>query len=222
MPEIDIRSIVDEYAKWDKLQKEAKTIVDGLKASIQAAALEMMKNSKQKQVEFYGTGANKATITQADTVKLVAPTIIKNTLGEVFGDFVKEKVTVEATEPFKRVLSAILQGSFSETTLDEAIRQMDVDDKTAKLLKKKLKGVWEKDVVTLETVANMDKEKAEHYAYFVNEAIYFDKIVSILGAAGYEYNTDSFEIALTALKHAAGVEETIKIGIEYEKIEDVA
>jgi len=212
----DIKALVDEYAKWDRLQKEAKVIIDGIKASLQEKAVAMMKDTKQKQVEFYGTGSNKAVITEADTVKLVSPTLFKQVLGDVFGDFIKEKTTFEATEPFKRVLQAILQGEFGESTLDDAIRQMEVDDNTSKLLKKKLKGNWEKDVATLMTVAGMTKERAEHFAYFVKEAIDFEKIVTILGAAGHKYNTPDFDISLTAIKHGAGVETSIKIGIEYD------
>ena len=212
----DIKKLVDDYAKWDRLQKEAKAIIDGIKASLQETAVAMMKDTKQKQVEFYGTGSNKAVITEADTVKLVSPTLFKQVLGDVFGDFIKEKTTFEATEPFKRVLQAILQGEYGENTLDDAIRQMEVDDNTSKLLKKKLKGNWEKDVATLMTVAGMTKERAEHFAYFVKEAIDFEKIVTILGAAGHKYKTPDFDVSLTAIKHGAGVETSVKIGIEYD------
>ena len=212
----DIKNLVDDYAKWDRLQKEAKVIIDGIKASLQEIAVARMKDTKQKQVEFYGTGSNKAVVTQADTVKLVSPTLFKQVLGDVFGDFIKEKTTFEATEPFKRVLQAILQGEYGENTLEDAIRQMEVDDNTSKLLKKKLKGNWEKDVATLMTVAGMTKERAEHFAYFVKEAIDFEKIVTILGAAGHKYKTPDFDVSITAIKHGAGVETSVKIGIEYD------
>lgn len=213
----DLKDLVDEYAKWDKLQKEAKNEVDNIKAELQKKAVELLKDSKLKQIEFWGTGTNKAVITQADTVKILLPTVMKMVLGSIYGDLVKEKpVTYEPTEPFKRILAAICQGSFTEITVDEVIRQIGADEKTAATLKKKLKGNWDKDVAILKSMAKLESDKAEHFAYFIKEAIDFEKTVTIMEAAGHKYTTDDFRQSIEKLKQASGVEESLKIGIEYE------
>ena len=58
-------------------------------------------------------------------------------------------------------------------------------------------------------------EDAEHYAYFIQEAAAYEKIVYMLETAGYKKGSDEFQAALDALRHAVIVEEGIKIGVEY-------
>lgn len=213
----DIRNLVDEYAKWDRLQKEAKEEVEKIKLALQTEAERMMEDRKIKQVEFWGTGSSKAVVTEAATVKLLYPEMIKKVLGEIYKDAVKEKpVSYEPNEHFKRVISLLSEDTYAGVLPSDVIRQTGVDAATAELLSKKLKGTWKKDVDTLMKVAGMEQSDAEYYAFCYKDALDFEKLVSMLGCAGYPYGSEEYKKALKYIQDAAGVERTIKIGIEYD------
>lgn len=214
-----IRSMVDEIAKWSKLAQECKQELERLKGEFQKLGADALSDKKLKQIEFWGTGNAKVVVTLSETVKVVSHTFLMQTLDYLLKDFAKEKVTYEYTEPFKRILAAICQGSYvEEQSLDDVISQITDDEKTRKALRKKLKGNWDKDIQTLMNLSGLSREDAEHYAYFIQEILNYEKIVHLLEAAGHHKGTQDFDIALKAIEHAVIVEEGVKVGIEAEEV----
>jgi len=212
----DIKQLVDDYAKWDRLGKEARKEIEKIKAQIQKAAVEMIENSKVKTVKYFGTDNNIAIATTSETVKMASVSFLRSVLGDVTGDFVKEEEpSYKMTDPFKKMMAPLCTGSYIEQKLDDVIAQMDVDEVTARLLKKKLKGDPERDAKTLASIG-MAPEDIDYWVYFISESIAYEKIVRLLEVAGYPEGTPEFETALKNLKLALIVEETLKIGIEYE------
>jgi hypothetical protein len=141
---------------------------------------------------------------------------LKLVLGnELTGEFIKEEKTYKMTEGFKRIVTPLCSGKYIEQTLDSIIQQMEVDEATSKLLKKKLKGDPQKDAKVLASV-NIPQEDIHYWIYFIAEAIAWEKIVKLLQAAGYQEGTEGFVNALNGIKQALIVEEGLKIGIEYE------
>ncbi|MCL6560891.1 MAG: hypothetical protein K6U74_19285 [Firmicutes bacterium] len=217
MDDAVVRAKVDEYVKWDSLLSAAKKEIEKLKADFQILGLEVMKDRKIKQVEFWGNEKGKVVVTTAETPKLVSYNFLRQVIGDVLlKDFVKEETQYKMTEHFKRIVTAIVQGTYMEQSVDQIIAQITGDEKVRKTLRKKLKGKWEKDVENLQVIAGLSKKDAEHFAYFVQEAVNYDKIVHLLEAAGHEKGSGAFEAALGAIKHAVVVEETVKVGIESE------
>lgn len=216
MTNVDIRGMVDEIAKWSKLAADCKKELERLKGEFQKLGTDALSDKKLKQVEFWGTGNAKVVVTQSETVKVISHTFLSQTLDYMLKDFAKEKVTYDYSEPFKQILAAICQGNYTEQSLDEAIVQITDDEKTRKALRKKLKGNWKKDVQTLINLAGLSKEDAEHYAYFTQEIMNYEKIVHLLEAAGHPKGSQDFDIALKAIQHAAIVEEGVKVGIEFD------
>ncbi|MDQ7791233.1 MAG: hypothetical protein RDV00_03785 [Clostridia bacterium] len=219
MDEAVMKAKVDEFAKWVNLAAEAKKEIEKLKAEFQRQAVELMKDRKVKQVEFWGTQNAKVAVTTTETLKLVSYHFLLQVVGEtLLKDFVKEEPQYKLSEPFKRLLTAIFQGAYVEQSVDEVIAQITGDEKTRKTLKKKLKGNYEKDVESLKVIAGLVDKDAEHFAYFVQEAVNYGKIVHLLEAAGYARNTEDFTKALDAIRHAVVVEEGIKVGLEAEGV----
>jgi len=219
MDEAVMKAKVDEFAKWVNLAAEAKKEIEKLKAEFQRQAVELMKDRKVKQVEFWGTQNAKVAVTTTETLKLVSYHFLLQVVGEtLLKDFVKEEPQYKLSEPFKRLLTAIFQGAYVEQSVDEVIAQITGDEKTRKTLKKKLKGNYEKDVESLKVIAGLTDKDAEHFAYFVQEAVNYGKIVHLLEAAGYARNTEDFTKALDAIRHAVVVEEGIKVGLEAEGV----
>ncbi len=219
MDEAVMKAKVDEFAKWVNLAAEAKKEIEKLKAEFQRQAVELMKDRKVKQVEFWGAQNAKVAVTTTETLKLVSYHFLLQVVGEtLLKDFVKEEPQYKLSEPFKRLLTAIFQGAYVEQSVDEVIAQITGDEKTRKTLKKKLKGNYEKDVESLKVIAGLADKDAEHFAYFVQEAVNYGKIVHLLEAAGYARNTEDFTKALDAIRHAVVVEEGIKVGLEAEGV----
>jgi len=213
----NIKDKVDEYVKWDNLLAAAQKEIEKLKVDFQKRGLELMADRKVKQVEFWGNENNKVVVTTTETLKLVSYNFLKKVIGEtLLKDFVREKPQYKLSEPFKRLLTAVFQGTYVEQPAQEIIAYLTDDEKTRITLKKKLKGNWEKDVKSLQIIAGLSREDAEHYAYFIAEAMNYEKIVHLLEAAGYEKDSDAFRAALDSLRHAVVVEEGIKIGVESE------
>jgi len=212
----DIKQLVDEYAKWDQLLTEAKAEIDKIKAKIQARAAEELENSKIKTVKYYGSNNNVASVGTSETVKLVSFTYLKLVLGAITGDFVKEETTHKLSDPFKRIVAPLCTGNYTEQTLDDVIRQMDVDANAAKVLRKKLRGDVNKDRKILASIG-MAPEDIDHWLYFIVESLAYERIARLLKVAGYEYGTPEYDKAIFALKQALITEEGIKIGIEYEE-----
>lgn len=219
MSDAVMKAKVDEYVKWDNLLTAAKAEVEKLKAFFQKQAIEAMKDSKSKQVEFWGNESGKVVVTTTETVKLVSYHFLLQVIGEVvLRDFIKTEPQYKLSEPFKRILTPIIQGTYVEQSVDDVIAQISTDEKTRKALKKKLKGNWEKDVENLKIIAGLNDRDAEHFAYFVQEAKNYERIVHLLEAAGHERGSTGFTAALEAIRHAVVVEEGIKVGLESEEL----
>lgn len=219
MDDAAIKNMVDKYVRWDKLITEAKREIERLKADFQKLAVETLKDKKVKQVEFWGNGNRKVVVQTSETLKLVSYHFLLQVLGEVLlKDFVKIEPQYKLSEPFKRVLAAVFQGSYVEQSVDEVLVQITADDKVQKALKKKLKGKWDKDVESLKVLAGLSNDDAEHFAYFIQEAINYEKIVHLLEAAGHKLNSEEFSASMAAIRHAVVVEEGIKVGVESEGI----
>lgn len=217
MDEAILKAKVDEFAKWVNLAAEAKKEIDKFKADFQKQAEDLMKDKKVKQVEFWGTKNSRVTVTTTETLKLVSYHFLLKVIGEVLiKDFVKEEPQYKLSDPFKRLLTALFQGNYIEQPVDEVIAQISNDEKTRKTLKKKLKGNWEKDVENLKAIAGLEDKEAEHYAFFVQESINYDKIVHLLEAAGHQPDSVDFKAAIEKIRHAVVVEEGIKVGLECE------
>ncbi|HWP96434.1 MAG TPA: hypothetical protein VN426_06255 [Syntrophomonadaceae bacterium] len=211
-----IKQLVDEYAKWERLIKDGKVEIEKIKAQIQEIAVSEMENSKHKTTKYYGTESNVAIVTKAETVKMASFSFLRSVLGSVTGDFVKEDVTYKMTDPFKKMVAPLCQGGYIEQKLADVIEQMHVDEATAKVLKKKLKGDPDRDMKIL-TSAGIPDEDIEYWVYFIAEAVAYEKIVKLLEVSGHPESTPEFYKAIQDMKLALIVEESLKIGIEYEE-----
>lgn len=217
MDEAVIKAKVDEFAKWVDLADAAKKEIEKFKAEFQKLAEDLMNNKKIKQVEFWGTKNAKVVVTTTETTKLTFISKLKEVMEKALNDCIKEEdPKYKMTDYFKHVATAIFQGTYMEQSVDEVIAQISGDEKVRKTLKKKLRGKWNKDVEHLKNIAGLDDKEAEYFAYFIQEAFNYEKIVLLLTAAGYREGSDGFEDALRVIKNAVIVEEGIKVGLEIE------
>lgn len=212
-----LRKAVNELAKWDALIAAGKKEMNKHKLTIQNEAASTLENSKLKQVKYWGDESNCAVITAAEKVDLVSIEYLRNVIPEnIIKDFAKEEVQYKLTTPFKNIVGPLVCGDYTEKKLKDVIKEMNLPEDKKKVAKKKLKGKFEKDLEFLKTIG-YTQEEAEHWAYFISEAAAWERIVNLFEISGYKEGTLEFKEAIEKLKHAVIVEETLKIGIEYEK-----
>ena len=201
----EIREKVDRLAELSAQQESMKREADAIKAWFEANATDALKDSKEKTVEYWGSRNAKVTVGMSSTVKPVSFTMVKNLLGTVYPDFVKEEVSYKMTEPCKRLFTMMFLGEYTEGSLDETIRGITGDEKIQRVLRKKLKGKYGKDTETLVKLAGLSRQEAGDWAYLVAEVINWEWIVQILKAA------------IDIINNAVIVDEGLKVTVEAEK-----
>lgn len=219
MEERAIKEKVNELVRQARLMAEAKKKVEEIKAELLLAGLDEMEDKKLKTVEFWGSTYGKVVVQNAETVKVISPTILRQMFGEVIKDFEKETVKIDYSEPFKRFLTTVFNGDYTAESLEEVIAQITTDKRTQTALKKKLKGNWAKDVAALECIALLNPKDAEYWAYMVADAINGDRIRQMVdfAAMGKELGFDKF---IESIKAAYIIEESPKIKLESANEED--
>jgi len=212
-----IRAKVDDLVKWQNLMEQCKREIDRLKGDFHTLGANEMKDKKVSQVTYYGSNNSKVIVTNSESVAVISHELLKNIIGKIIDDFTKEDTKYKYSEPFKRILKSIKNGTYVEQNMDDVIKQITEDESKRVSLRKKLKGNFEKDVEALKTIAGLNQQDAEHYAYFCNEAANYLKIVQVLEASGYKKGSPDFYDAIVKIKNLVEVDEGIKIGVDSEE-----
>lgn len=176
----EIAGKIDRLAKINdeitKLEQEADTI----EADLLKTAQEDLANTKYKSVKYEGT-TSKLQATVSESVKITLESLLPHIFGAVYSDMVKITTKLELTAPAKRLIAGIWQGNFvSDTTVNEVITSMHLDEKTTKLVTKKCKGInYQKDIDNLITITGMSESQAQEYAYLLMESAIWQQFKTI-------------------------------------------
>lgn len=209
----EIAGKIDRLAKINdeitKLEQEADTI----EADLLKTAQEDLANTKYKSVKYEGTN-NKLQATVSESVKITLGSLLPQIFGIAYNDMVKQTTKLELTAPAKRLIAGIWQGNFvSDTTVDEVISSMNLDDKTAKLVAKKCKGInYQKDIDNLITIAKMTEPQAEEYAYLLMESAIWQQFKAICDVNKID-TQEAMDELMKKIQAAFVVEVTPKISI---------
>lgn len=210
----ELRDYVDEYASLTLEADGIKRRLEWLKGQFEQMALARLKDTKLQTAEFWGTSNNRVAVTTSATVKPISLTMVKQLLGPIAGDFIKEKTTDDLTEPCKRLLSTVVQGEYLVNgSLEDILAGISDDPKVLAALRKKLKGKYEKDMSTLVAVAGLDTDTASDAAYLIAEAVNWERLTQVLRAAEW---TGTTQAAIDIIKAAIIVEDGIKVTVAAE------
>ncbi len=212
----EIREKVDWLAQLVKKQAEIRSEAEELKAWFENRAVDDLKDTKKKTMEYWGSHVAKVAVGNSETVKPVSMVMVKKLLGEVFPDLVKEETVYKMTEPCKRLFAMMYMGNYTEGSLDETIRAITKDEKLQRTLRKKLKGKYEKDTETLMKLAGLDAADAADWAYLTAEVINWEWMLQILKAADWKGTPQE---AVDIIRSAVIVDEGLKVTVEREKEE---
>ena len=211
---MEMKEKVDRLAELNRQMAAIRTEAEQIKAWFEKQAVEDLRDTKNKTVEYWGNGSSRVVVGSSETVKPVSMTMVKKLMGEVFGDFVKEDVSYTMTAPAKRLFAMMYLGNYTEGSLDATIRAITGDEKIQRILKKKLKGKYEKDTETLMQTAGLTRDQASDWAYLTAEFINWEWMLQILKAAGW---TGTPEDAVEIIRSAVIVDEGIKVTVESEE-----
>lgn len=178
---MSIGDIIDRMAAIKEQAKLLDDEYDSLQAQLLIEAEQELSDTKSKSVSWTSGSSNSASVTISDTVSVVAGELLEDIFGKVFPSMAERKVTYTLKAPAKRILSAIWHNEYCEGSVAEVIESLDCDDKTKKVLAKKVKGIsFEKDKQNLMKLAGLSETEASDTAYLVNEAAAWENICTFI------------------------------------------
>jgi hypothetical protein len=206
---MDTKTLVDQAIEIEKRMKEDKAQLDEIKAKLTNSALVEMENKNIKFKQLFGS---QGIFNAAYKEKFEIDNF--NALKQAIGDLVEDKVTrkvevkFDVENKFKKALIAIFKSEFSnEYTIDQVLDGYGLSDKALKTAKKKLKGEYVNDKQVLESLGIKGDVEEE-----------LDEIRLI---KNYELVSRYFgkptDEEIEAIKKAVWVEESLAVGLEYEK-----
>lgn len=205
---------IDRLSEIKKQMTELKAESDRLEGEIILECREELENTKYKTLTKHTDNGSTATVTLAETLKIVYPSILKSIFGAAFDDLVKVETKYIISAAGKRMLAGIWTGRYIRQSLDGAVKQLPVDEKTRQKLAKKLKGAkFDTDKKNLINLGGLSEQDASEYAYLIAEAAIWQQFETLLRLNGV---TDTNEInkIINLIDTAMIVDETPKVSIE--------
>jgi len=201
--------LVDKAIELDKRMKADKKELDAIKAELQTDAFAEMDDKNLKWLQVFGsTGTFNAAY--KEKFEIDDYTALINLLGEKAKAKItrKEEVKYETEKRYKEALIALYKGEYSnEITLDDVLKGMELDEKTIKMIKKKLKGDYINDKKVIESVGVQGEREEEL------DAIRLCKNAELVKRFFEDLTSDEIEI----VRKAVFVEDNLSVGLEYEK-----
>ena len=212
---MEIKQIVDRMVE---IKQESSALQDeylDLQSKLQVEGESALENTKYKSVSYTGT-SGKATVTLADKVSGVMPSLFLDIFGKAFPDLVNQKSVLELNAEGKRIAAAVWNKEYCQGSVEEIVNSLSCDEKAKKSLLKKLNGKnFETDKKNLIRIGGLDEDSAKDYAYLIAEIIAWNKIKSIIKINNNGvFSQEAFEQFALNINAAVCVEQSTKITIE--------
>lgn len=203
---------VQRYAEIKAEISELKSEADSIEADILKASEADLEDTKFKSAVYSDISGNTITVTNADSVKLIYPAMLKEIFGKAYSDVVKEEITYKLSEPAKRLLSAVYNKEYiKDGSVEQILDGMKLDDKSRKALGKKLKGAnYSNDVKNLMKLGGLDERSAQENAYLIAEAVAWQNFKRLLTLNHEMITDDIVDRAVDMIDSAITVERTPK------------
>ena len=167
----EVKAKADRLVELTAQKERVQAEMEEIKAWFENLAVNDLKDTKKKTVEYWGSSNARVVVGNSETVKPVSMAMVKRLLNTVYPDFVTEKTSYSLAAPAKRLFTIAYLGAYTEGTLDDTIQAITKDEKLQRTLRKKLKGKYEKDTESLMKSAGLDAKEASDWAYLVSEVV---------------------------------------------------
>ena len=202
---------VSEYVSLTRKAAEIKSRMDSLKGWFEAQGLQDLNATKNKTVDYWCPDG-KVEVGRSETVTSIAVVLLRELFGETYKELVKPKESLEMTADCKHLLAPIYLGNYIDTPIGDIIAAaVPNDEKKQEALRKKLRGNFKTDKTAFRSIAGLNEQDAEYYAYMAAESFAYDKFIRIMKAGGGKY---SFQEAVDLVKTAVIVEEGVKVTVD--------
>lgn len=205
-------ALVDQAVQIERRMKSDKKTLDKIKALLTNIAFEEMENKNIKFKQFFGKeGIFNAVYKEKFEVDNYKA--LQQAIGELVEDKITRKLEVkfEVENKFKRALTAIFKGEYSnELSIDQILDGYGINDKALKTAKRKLKGDYVSDKRVLQDLG-IEGDLEEEL-----DAIRLYKNYELI----CRYFGEPTEELAEAIRKAVFVEESLSVGLEYEKAEE--
>lgn len=213
-----IAAKVEEMAKVSKEKAALDIRYKELEAFFLKLGGDKLRDSKRRTCSFEDNDGHDVTYTEAKTVKIISPAVLKRLMGDAFGDFVKETVdpkytfkSKELEHTFVSVYSADIAVPEHKLTVDEFFEQLPCDDSAKSALRKKLKGVnFLTDCKNLVSIGGFSEEDAADYAYLFSECLEWQRFMTVLDTIESKHTVEE---VIKAINSAISVSDTTKITV---------
>lgn len=184
--------IVDKVRELSQIKADIAKLSDR-KKQLEAYFLERggddVLDTKFKSATYSDPESQAAvTYTEAQSLTIVFPQYLKETLGAMFPDIFEEAVKTEVkpkNKDIERMLIGMYTGNYTKSTPEEIIAQLPCDDKAKAALAKKLKGAkFDTDRDNLMKIGGFSEQDAGDYAYLFAEAVVWQTFRSIAEMSG--------------------------------------
>lgn len=150
----DVGVLVDLAISLDQTGKIEKKLLDQAKAKLQKLALAEIENKNIKYVRYGGLMGSCEVIKKAK-LEVDNFTKLKDALDAVLVEDKitrKQEVKYEVESKFKKALIALCKEDYARNDIDDILKSLELDEKAAKLAKKKLKGEYGADLALLHSL----------------------------------------------------------------------
>ncbi|MEA4986994.1 MAG: hypothetical protein VB095_02965 [Anaerovorax sp.] len=198
---------VSKAIEIDKRMKEDKKELDIIKAELQAEALQEMENKNLKYVEYFGTDGSCA-IAYKEKFEVDNFPALVDSVGEVIeGKYTKEEsVKITVDKKLQEALIALYKGEYKQHDITQILKDLYLDDKQIKVALKKLKDDYKKDKELLESLGV--KSDIEEELDAIREQKNYELVEKFF---------DLRQIDIERVKKSISVEDSLSVGLNYEK-----
>ena len=136
----EVKAKADRLVELTAQKERVQAEMEEIKAWFENLAVNDLKDTKKKTVEYWGSSNARVVVGNSETVKPVSMAMVKRLLNTVYPDFVTEKTSYSLAAPAKRLFTIAYLGAYTEGTLDDTIQAITKDEKLQRTLRTKLKG----------------------------------------------------------------------------------
>lgn len=202
----EVKAKADRLVELTAQKERVQAEMEEIKAWFENLAVNDLKDTKKKTVEYWGSSNARVVVGNSEMVKPVSMAMVKRLLNTVYPDFVTEKTSYSLAAPAKRLFTIAYLGAYTEGTLDDTIQAITKDEK--------LKGKYEKDTESLMKSAGLDAKEASDWAYLVSEVVNWEWMLQVLKAAEWSGTPQE---AVDIINAAVIVDESLKVTVGAEE-----